>query len=458
MAGFTRRQIVGGAAWLGAARLLPGCAAKGPSRGEGQARQVVVIGAGLAGLAAARRLGDGGRTVVVLEGRDRVGGRVWTDRSLGIPLDMGASWIHGVQGNPVAELASGAGLSTVRVDYESTSRRDVDGRELGDADDAAVEARFDALMAAVDGLREGRDADASLASAIGQVRGRVASGADQQRWLDHAVNSTIEHEYAASVENLSLLHWDAGRAETAGGDVIFPGGYDQLLVPLAAGLDVRLSHRVTRVEHGAAGCTVTTERGAFACEKVLVTLPLGVLKAGAVGFAPALPARKQQAIARLGSDVLDKLYLVFDRVFWGSAHIIGRADATRGRWAEFLNLHALLGQPALLGFNAAAYARSLEARPDAEVVADAMAALRQAYGAGIPAPKAFLRTRWGADPFALGSYSHLAVGASLDDRDALAAPVEGRLYFAGEATSRDHAATTHGALLSGRAAADALMA
>ena len=294
-----------------------------------------------------------------------------------------------------------------------------------------------------------------LAKAIGEVRASIATGAEQQRMLDFAIHTRIEHEFAASAQHLSLQHWDDGDEE-AGGDVIFPGGYDQILPQVAAGLDIRLSHVVTRVNYGAETCTVTTNHGVFTAAQVLVTLPIGVLKAGSVEFVPALPDHKQQAVSRLGSGLLDKLYLKFEAPFWPATHVINRDDAKPTRWPEFLNVHALIGQPILLGFNAASYARVMQAKSDAEVVADALAALREVFGNAIAEPKGFLRTRWAADPYALGSYSYLAVGSSLRDRLALAAPIGQRLYFAGEATHREHAATVHGALLSGRAAARAM--
>jgi len=423
---------------------------------------VLVVGAGIAGLAAARKLVDAGVSVIVIEARDRIGGRIWTSRTLGLPLDLGASWIHGLRGNPIAALAKQANVAIAPCNYESATAYDELGAPLDEKARLALEKRFAALMSGVDDLREQADTDAALATAIAKMRRKTQTGAQEQRMLDRMVNTLVEHEYAAPIERLSLLHWDDGKDESAGGDFLFPGVYDQMLPLLmqppapAIALDVRLSHVASLIAYSDEGCSVSTNRGVLTAARVLVTVPIGVLQAGAIAFDPALPPRKQQAIDRLGSGLLDKLYLQFDRAFWAPTHLLQRADAIHGRWAEFLNLQAVLGKPVLLCFNAADYAQVLQSQTDAAVVADAMAALRQVYGATIPAPKGFLRTRWAADPFALGSYSYLAVGSSLADRDALAAPVAPHLYFAGEATHRDHAATVHGALLSGQAAAAAM--
>ena len=417
--------------------------------------QVIVIGAGVAGLAAARELVDAGRSVLVLEARDRIGGRIWTDRSLGLPLDLGASWIHGVQGNPIAALAQRAKLTTVATDYESMTLFDRKGTRLDASARRAAGRQFDQLMAAVHAYREEVDGDVPLSQAIAAVRKQVAGGAEAQRMLDFSVHTRIEHEYAAPAQRLSLQHWDDGEDEK-GGDCLFPGGYDQILPLLASGLDIRLSQFVAQVRHGPAGCTVTTQAGEFTAAQVLVTLPLGVLKAGKVQFDPPLPERKQLAISRLGSGLLDKLYLKFPQANWPSTTLLDRDDPQLGRWPETLNLQAVVGKPVLLCFNAGDYAQAMQAKDDAAVVADAVAALRSVLGPELGPPQGFLRTRWAADPFALGSYSYLAAGSSLRDRDALAAPVARHLYFAGEATHRGHAATVHGALLSGRLAAAAM--
>ncbi len=419
---------------------------------------VVVIGAGMAGLAAARALADAGVAAIVVEGRDRIGGRVWTDRSLGVPLDLGASWIHGVRSNPLTALADQLGARRIATDYDDHAIRDHTGRRLSAGERRAIARGLAEVLARVDADSERRDADRDLAAAIAEVVAELEPSPRERELLAYAIASVIEHEYATAIAELSQFERDYGD-EYGGGDVIFAEGYDQLPRALAAGLDVRTGHAVTAIAHGADGVTVTTSRGAITAARALVTLPLGVLQAGAVGFEPPLPPRKRAAITALGVGVLDKLYLKFPRVFWDDATLLGHvapADAA-GQWAEGLNLHALTGQPILLLFNAGAYAASLEAMADDAIVAAAMGALRAMYGADVPAPDATLITRWGRDRFAGGSYSHLRPGATGADLDALAAPVDDRLYFAGEATHRHHPATVHGAYLSGLAAADAIV-
>jgi len=150
---------------------------------------------------------------------------------------------------------------------------------------------------------------------------------------------------------------------------------------LARDLDVRLGQVARRIDRGADGVVVTTERDSFPGAYAVVTLPIGVLRSGRVTFTPALPARKQRAISLLGSGVLDKLWLRFPRVFWErDVDVIDYVSPTKGRWNEWYDLSHHTGEPVLVGFNAATYARELELRSNAEVVADALSVLRTIYG------------------------------------------------------------------------------
>lgn len=426
---------------------------------ENSHAEVLVIGAGISGLAAATALRADGFDVIVLEARNRIGGRVWTDRSWpDTPLDMGASWIHGVKGNPIADIARNAKIATLPTDYENVWLYSTEGRLLENAEhdkaDKEAEAFFEQALEEAD---DRYDADVSIQRALDDLLAVQPLSPAQRRMLDYFVNSSIEHEYAADVADISLYEWDEGEGFD-GEDVLFPGGYDQIAQVLAGGLDIRLKQPVKSIVYAADGVEVETAAGTFTGERVIVTLPLGVLQKGVVRFDPPLPAAKQAAIDSLGMGLLDKLYLRFPHIFWPKeADLLGYISPAKGEWNETLNIAHYTGAPVLLCFNAATYGRAIEKLSDSEIVAGAMKTLRTLYGPAIPEPTGHLVTRWAGDPYAYGSYSYLRPGTSGETRDALAASVDDRIFFAGEATSRDYPSTVHGAYLSGLAAAEEII-
>jgi monoamine oxidase len=342
--------------------------------------RVVVVGAGVSGLAAARALADGGHHVTVVEGRDRIGGRIHTVDDLGLPLDLGGSWIHGVRGNPVTTLADEARIPRAPTHYDRSRLYLPDGEVATSREERAIFRHFDELLRAVEVPRERRDTDISLGRAMDDVIRRRGWSRAERIGVDHAITVTIELDYAADVDELSLFWWDDDRG-LPGGDVLMPEtGYAWLPELLADGLDVRTGQVVRAIDWSGPGVRVATAEATLEADHVVVTLPLGVLQRGTVAFTPQLPRRTRTAISSLGMGLLDKLWLRFPHVFWDrDVELIDYVSAVKGRWNEWYDLSLHTGEPILLGFNAAEYARELEARSDADVVADAMDVLRTIY-------------------------------------------------------------------------------
>jgi monoamine oxidase len=458
----SRRTFIRGAAGTALALRLPNSShparATEPAACDSGANKlrrvdVLVIGAGAAGLAAARELVERGRSVLVIEARDRIGGRVWTNRMWPeAPIDLGASWIHGHEGNPLTNLAEKFQVRTVATDFDFAAAYDAHGKPLNLTD---ITRTLKAYKDLEEGLKRlGMDFEAaksppiSLDEAITRWQATQSVAETDRRAQRFVARNEIEIEFAADLDELQFPGWDPGQ-EFAGQQRMFPGGYGGIVDALAKGLDIQLQTTVRSIEYARSPMRVETTVGPFEAQQVVLTAPLGVLKSGAIRFTPELPAEKRTAIARLGMGLLDKVVLRFPKAFWPPHHVLAFLGEEANQWPDVFNLQATCGRPILMAFKSGRAARADERRTDEELVAMLMSQLRGVFGKHTLEPEAWHVTRWASDPLAGGSYSFLRVGASADDYDTLAVPLDDRLFFAGEATNRDHSATVHGAYLSG---------
>lgn len=427
----------------------------GPGRGH-----TIVVGAGMAGLAAADRLADQGERVTVVEARTRTGGRIHSVHTWdGTTLDAGASWMRGEENNPLSRLVEEAGARTAVFNRSTETAYDPKGRRL-------LFDRHNRNMEDVNLLHEhmywatvGASPEESMEEGINHALYDVNLVRSRARDAAEIVHRLAEADHGADAEEVAFAAV-ASRHEFSGDDVVFPEGMSQLTNYLARGLDVRLEHVVLEISHDdrGAGVRVETPDGeeTLSADRVLVTLPLGVLQAGQVGFTPDLPADKQDAVERLGNGRLEKLFLRFDDVFWGDAEVLVHLGTEEGAWFHWYAGQNALGEPILISRNGGRAARFLAGMDDGDVVEHAMASLRGMFKKA-PDPVDHYLTHWMDDPFARGGFSFTAVGAGDGDRTALGDPIGDRVFFAGEATEIEHTATVHGALLSGRREAERIL-
>lgn len=411
--------------------------------------RVVVIGAGCAGLGAARMLADAGAIVTVIEARPNIGGRLFTDWSMGVPFEVGAGWIHGPEkNNPIRQLADAVSAQYKITDDDNLIVFDSDGEEMDEDTIDAIDVNWSRAIEQLDNNLES-DNTQSLREAMSNKLG------DEN--FEWAMSAYTEFSSGGSIEKLSALLHDDGRAFD-GDDVVVTSGYDELLKPLAKGLDIKLSTVVLKINYSNQGAVVKTDNGNFYSDYVVCSVPLGVLKAGSIKFSPSLPSRYQKSIKKIGFGSVTKIALKFDEAFWDvDTQYFGIVTKPKGRWNYWLNYRTFSNENILLGFSVGDYALKADTMSDAEITRDALEVLRDAWEDEVGEPGQVLRTRWLTDPFSLGAYSFPTPGSSTSQFDNLSKPVEERLVLCGEHTNFNFLATTHGAYLSGIRAANTII-
>ena len=285
----------------------------------------------------------------------------------------------------------------------------------------------------------------------------VASGDLRDDGLNWAWSAYTEFSKGGPVENLSAVLFDDDDAFDTP-DVVVTTGYDALLKPLAAGLDVKLSTGVSDIEYSDEGATVKSSAGDFQADYVVCSVSLGVLKAGNINFDPPLPSDYRDAIEKIGFGSVTKIAFKFDKAFWDvETQYFGMMTAPKGRWNYWLSYRTFTDENILLGLSVGSYAIKADQMSEAEAKADALDVLRNVWGDAVTEPTQMLRTSWYTDPHTLGAYAYPTPGCSSSQFDDLGDAVEDRLVLCGKHTIFDYAGTTHGAYMSGLRAAEHIL-
>lgn len=402
---------------------------------------VIVVGAGAAGLSAAKRLQASGLDVIVLEADDHVGGRCITDAStFSTPFDRGGSWLHSAKINPLARLAEDAGEDLYKASWNWSWVHTPDG-PLDEADLPAYSRYHEDMWAEIN--RAGQGAmDAPAASAL-----------PSSPWRDTAKHWVAQMQ-GGDADAVSAV--DVHRYADADGDWLVTGGLGAFIGRLHADVPVRLNCPVTKIDYSGSGVRVTTPDGVLQAKRIVLTVSTGVLAAEKIKFTPPLPPEKQKAVDQLPMGLLNKVGIEFDPG-WAGAHQGQMADFAADGAAFCTILFGFYNTPLTVGFLAGRNGAEVEAQGPGAATDFCLLALRAIFGEGIG--KHILRTSetaWWGNPHTLGSYSY-ARPSGAAARAALAAPLDDRVFFAGEATMPDAYATVHGAWRSGVIAADAVV-
>jgi monoamine oxidase len=391
---------------------------------------VVVVGAGAAGIAAGKELASVGASVVILEARQRLGGRAWTvPTAVGKPADLGCEWLHSAEINPWTKIAETLGLEIDRTVPDWTSRIGLNAGEAANRDWLAARDAFEAAYE-----RAARDPEDVAASTLLPKDGRWNHLFDAiSTWANGAELRYVSVKDRQNYDNTSL-NWRVLE------------GYGALMNAYATGLPVRYNTIVTEIDHRGHALRILTSRGELRAKAVIVTVSTNLLAEEAIRFTPALPDIVAAA-AGLPCGVANKLFLSLDGAEPAGTyqHLIGRTDRTETGSYQ-LRPH---GWSMISCYFGGALSVRLEKEGQAAMASFAVDELAGIFGNDIRKRVApIASSAWGTDPFARGSYS-CALPGHVEDRTTLSRPVNERIHIAGEACSRDQFGTAHAAFMSG---------
>jgi monoamine oxidase len=401
---------------------------------------VAIIGAGAAGLGAAHALNNSGLSVIVLEARDRVGGRAHTIMAApDITFDLGCGWLHSANKNSFVAIAE-------RLNFEVDKTRPP-WREQNFDKGFPHHERAD-FIAALDAFYE--RAEQAARSGRDSAAGTYLEPGNRWNPMIDAISTYVN---GAELNRVSILDMDAYEDTEINWRV--RRGYGALMTAYAAPCKLALNTQVTLIDHSGKRVRIETSQGALTASQVIVTVPTNLIAHEAIRFHPALP-EKVDAARGLPLGLADKVMLALDE-----PDALPRDGSLRGATMRSAmgSFHLRpFGQPCIEGFFGGSFAQQLEDAGDGALAAEAIDEIAALLGNDIRRKlKPLAQSGWARDPFARGSYSHALPGHA-GDRAVLAAPVDGRLFFAGEATSPNFFSTAHGARDSGERAAGEILA
>ncbi|UJR07491.1 hypothetical protein I4U23_011780 [Adineta vaga] len=422
--------------------------------------QVLIIGAGIAGLEAGRLLQKQGIQTMILEARNRSGGRVWSYRSQsGHMLDIGATWIHGIDGsipdgiltNPLWDLTQEAKLST-----RKTQVYDILQIYPGNDTNFDVNQWFHQYIAYVREETLMNSINLSLGYYADRFITQMKFTKKEENIFYNHLHHVIECNEGAELNDIGAKIFLDFTSTYYGDEHIFhKDGFMSLTNYLSKDIsNIQFNEIVSKITYHNQTVEVRTKAGhIYYADYVLLTVPLGILKQKQIEFNPVLPQWKLDAIDRIGFNIFEKVFLLWDQAWWNASNFyFTRFSSNPSRMGYWVNANKWNDKPALICFFAGKTTPQLLSIQNRNALIEELQhTLQEMFpGTTVPRPVEVHVTNWYEDPFSYGSYSYISAKQKYDDPIALTEPLKDRLLFAGEATTLGTYGYAHGALLSAR--------
>lgn len=429
-------------------------------------KNILIIGAGVSGISAAHRLSSKGHNITILEGRNRIGGRIWTDTlKFSCPIELGASWLHGSENNILYKTVKESQIKVVKFDYDDSN--DISNTISYNKNERDMSVND--FKSYIKTIKSELKVDKSIGQVYKDYKNKYSLSLNQEIYIENYLFFEYENEYSCNIDDLSVLNYD-NNEEYKGDDYLFPDGYINLFKPMYDSFNIVFNTTVTSIDQSYLDSNnnkenhiqIITDKQNYTAEIVIVTVPLGVLKSNRIKFIPSLSFQKQKSIERIGMGSMEKLYVEFDSQFWENEYSLMKLYSNPISILGYsVNYKSLVDRNILLFLIGGDYKYlSFTNQTNQTLIDNIKDIIIQTYqriylNKDIKIKNIYL-TNWKNDEFSFGSYSYFKTNSTLDDVIELGRP-EGKVFFAGEHTHTKFQGSVHGAYESGLNVGDLIM-
>jgi len=416
----------------------------------GNSKKVIIVGAGIAGAAAARKLKDAGFEVTILEARNRTGGRIHTNNDLGFKIELGANWIHDSKNpdNPLLGFTNRLNIQTHKTSFSNLKLFDRDGSKIVKIRLGLFYNHFQKKLSQKADLLNTPLQDTSIQQLIDQI---INENSYSERELDmiSLIKESYSNSLGTNVSDVSSKFYLNQSVKNDNNDCLVLGGYSKIVEHLLQGIDIKLEQTVREIKHEETGIKVLTEKEVFECDYVIVTVPISILQKQKIAFSPLLPEWKVNSFSKMKMGIFNKVVMEFTEPFWEGDSDFQCYNSTHGNsFGIAVNYYHYYEKPVLIAMPTGTSGKWIEENDLETIKKEYQNIFHKAHKGKEIEFKNLMKTAWNTDEFSQGSYSHVPLGAKENSFNDLEKEV-GRIHFAGEATNINQHATVHGAFNSG---------